>query len=229
MMSDLISRICIPIVAKTLDECLSQLEKTQQIANFVELRLDSIQGITPRIVSEIAKHVTVKAIACCRAKADGGEFKGEAEDQQNILQAANDLNFDYLDIDLNVIDAIKINNKKAKIIGSFHDFSKTPKLTELNSIIDKLKRHKVDILKFATKINCDEDEKILNQLLASKPQNENWIVLGMGEKSKKQRIIAPLLGGYLSFASVNNVSSAPGQIDYKELQLIYQQIDSLLF
>jgi 3-dehydroquinate dehydratase-1 len=53
------------------------------------------------------------------------------------------------------------------------------------------------------------------------------IVLGMGDKGKITRVLQPYLGGYLTFASLDGSNSAPGQIDYNDLEKLYTNINSL--
>jgi 3-dehydroquinate dehydratase-1 len=47
------------------------------------------------------------------------------------------------------------------------------------------------------------------------------IVIGMGEKGKMTRILAPLLGSQISWVSHKNLSSAPGQLSLQDTQNIY--------
>lgn len=60
----------------------------------------------------VAKQIQKKAILCYRARRDNGNFTGALEAQNEILQAGNDLRFDYLDIDLAVSNKIVIQRKK---------------------------------------------------------------------------------------------------------------------
>ena len=77
----------------------------------------------------------------------------------------------------------------------------------------------MDIIKIATNVINDNDNIELVKLLINK--DKDIIVLGMGEKGKITRIISPLLGGYLTFASVDGNISASGQISLSDLIHIY--------
>ncbi|WP_267257290.1 type I 3-dehydroquinate dehydratase [Coxiella endosymbiont of Ornithodoros maritimus] len=216
------ARICVVVIGKTLEEFLFQLEAAQTAVDFVELRIDYLEQINPQWVQIIKNHTHKKAILCCRARADGGNFLGTSEAQQEILQAGNDLGFDYLDIDLPVANKISIYEKKAKIIISYHNFLHTPPITELNSLLENMRLFNPDVFKFATKSEQCEDVKTLFKLLINKKINENMIVLEIGEQGKIICSLSPLLGGYLTFSSINDVISAPGQIDFKTMQNFYQ-------
>ena len=77
----------------------------------------------------------------------------------------------------------------------------------------------MDVVKIATNVVNDNDNIELIKLLINK--DKDVIILGMGEKGKIIRIISPLLGGYLTFASVDNNISASGQISLNDLIQIY--------
>lgn len=221
-------KLCTVVIGKTLDAFLSQLQKAQAVADFVELRVDYIENITSETLHTIANHTNTEAILCCRAKRDGGHFLGTLEEQNKILQTASDLGFDYIDIDLNIADKIVIQNNKAKIIISYHNFEATPELKTLTHIANHMRALKPDILKFAAMVNNENDIKNLFKLLLDKKHDEKMIVLGMGPKGKITRLLAPFLGGYLTFVSVNETSSASGQMDIQIVQDIYHKLCQLL-
>ncbi len=227
-MHHLSNNICVVVAAESLQDFINQLEKVQKVADFIELRLDYIKDLKPTDLAQIAKHTHKKSIACCRAIAEMGKFSGGQADQQAILQTANDLGFDYIDIDLAIIDHIQIKNKKAQFIISFHDFERTPDLNKLNRIAEQMRSFSADILKFAVHANSDKDVNTLCQLLINKPADESMIALSMGEHGKKLRLLSPLLGGYLTFASLDNQGTAPGQIEFKDMNSMYQQIENLI-
>lgn len=222
------SNICISVNGKTLKSFLLQLEQSQTLANFVELRVDYIKNINLEMLSIIAKRTNKRSILCCRAKKEGGNFEGTLEKQNEILQMGNNLGFNYLDIDFAIADKITIQNKKVKSILSYHNFKKTPNLKELKTIASHMKNFKPDILKFAVMANSKIDVKILFQLLINKKENENMIVLGMGKQGKITRLLSPLLGAYLTFASLKETQSAPAQITYQVMENFYNNIQEIL-
>ncbi len=111
-----------------------------------------------------------------------------------------------------------------KIILSFHDFTKTPALAELEGIKKQMKKYPADIMKFATFVRDDVDSKVLFQFLLNKSDNEEMIVVGMGERGKMVRIVGPLLGSYLTYASTDFLQSAIGQMRIEELRKIYNDM-----
>ena len=119
-----------------------------------------------------------------------------------------------------MLENINFDNKNCKIIGSYHNFNNTPSYNELLNIYNNIKQYDfVDVVKIVTNVINDNDNIELVKLLINK--DKDIIILGMGEKGKITRIISPLLGGYLTFASVDNNISASGQIFLNDLIQIY--------
>ena len=226
MLSNL--NICITVIGQTLESFLLQLEKSQTLANFVELRVDYIKNINLGMLDVIARHTNKRSILCCRAKKEGGNFEGTIEEQNKILQMGNNLGFNYLDIDFAIANKITVRNKKAKLILSYHNFKETPNLKELKSITTHMWDLKPDILKFAVMISSQIDVRNLFRLLLNKKENEDMIVLGMGEQGKITRLLSPLLGGYLTFASLEEAKLAPVHITYQVIENFYNNLQVIL-
>ena len=160
--------------------------------------------------------------------------------QQEILQYANNIGCDYIDIDYPVYNNIKISNLKSKIIISHHEFeTKSPiNIDNLNQIKQKMLDTNADILKFAIHCNNDQDAKSLYSLLNidNNINNKPIILIGMGISGKITRIISPILGSYLTFAMLKEQEqekkqkqyTAPGQIEITELKLLYKQLNNII-
>lgn len=205
-------KICTPVIGKTLKEFLKNLDQVQAISDMVELRVDGIKNFNEKDLQLIKKKTIKKAIFTCRKK-------------EIILKAFN-LGFDYVDVELSLTSSIDLQKKgKTKIILSFHDFKKTPKIKELTATLDQMRECGNNIIKIATKVNNDQDIKNLLQVLLIKKKGEKIIVIGMGKKGQIIRVIGPLLGSFLTFASTEFGSTAPGQIDINKMKNIYKLLN----
>ena len=221
------NKICIPVTGNTINKFLSNLAVAQKMSNFVELRIDLINNISQKDLELIKNKIKKKAILTCRTQKEGGSFKKSEKERIDIIEQALKLGFDYVDIELSAITSVNLKNKakKTKIICSYHDFKKTPsykKLEEIANIIQKNKN--CDVGKIVTMVKTQTDIQKLLRLLLNKDEKVNMIVLGMGKIGKITRILSPILGGYLTFASIGKKQSAPGQLDIKELEKIYKTI-----
>lgn len=143
----------------------------------------------------------------------------EAERTEILVEVAD--HADYVDIELQTDEKYRsrvIQAAKSTII-SFHDFQKTPHLKEL---LDVVKREKElgAIAKFAVMPQNMQDT--LN-VLEVVNQNENTIGIAMGEMGRYTRVVAPLLGSPITYASLAG-GSAPGQLDLKHTQEIIDEL-----
>lgn len=221
-------KICIPVMGKSLEELLYNLKEVQKVASCIEVRADSLEDIKDEDVETIRKAATVEAIFTCRHTAEGGLHKVHEETRLHLLQRAIGVGFEYIDVELETCRTRKfIGNTKTKIIVSYHNFIETPPYFDMTKVIDDIRSFHPDIMKVATMVKTDKDVITLTRVLVNKLPNDVMIVLGMGDKGRITRILQPYLGGYLTFASSDKGSSAPGQINYEELQDVYKNINLL--
>lgn len=220
-------KICTPVIGETVDQFLDNLEQIQKISKFVEIRADFIKNLSVDDVAKIKENTMVDSIFTCRRKEEGGNFQGSEDERRTIIKKAIDAQFDYVDIELSTMKEEEILKKGiTKIIVSYHNFEKTPSYWDMQSIIHDMNSFKPDVLKIATMMKEEYESTKIYRLLTNKPHNEERIVLGMGEQGRMTRILGPLLGSYLTYASTEFGGSAPGQIEFEELQKIYRTMSS---
>lgn len=214
-------RICTVVIGRSLEEFLFNLEKIQQVSNFMELRVDYIENLKLEDLDIIKKFTFKESILTCRSVEEGGLFQGSAKELLEIIYKANKLGFKYIDMEISKLNLINKNYLSGdnKTIGSYHNFKKTPCPNELQNIAERIANYSfVDIIKIATISNSDADNFNLLRLLKNKSITKPLIVLGMGENGKVTRVLSPLLGGYLTFASLDKCKTASGQIELGELK-----------
>jgi 3-dehydroquinate dehydratase type I len=80
------------------------------------------------------------------------------------------------------------------------------------------------IVKIVTYARSVEDNlKILNLIPYSRRKKRQIIAFCMGKPGRISRVVAPLLGSYLSFASIERgYESAPGQMTIHEMKEIFR-------
>ncbi len=217
--------ICIPITATTMRNALLDISKAEKLADIIELRIDYIKDLDlKKLLSKPKKPV----IVTCRKRAEAGRFKGTEMERLSLLKQAILLNADYVDIELSVgrktIKQLIKNKRKTKIIISTHNFRCTDK--NLAKALDKSIKLNADIVKIAAKANYIYDNiKMFELIKIAKNKNKPIIALCMGEKGRLSRILAPMFGSYLTFASLSKgKESASGQITVKQLKKIWQDM-----
>lgn len=140
-----------------------------------------------------------------------------ATDKENVdnLIKAIEAGCDFVDVEVDSSEKKEVIRKAkssgCKVIVSMHDFEKTP-----DSFI--LEEENADIFKIATMVNSISDCRRILFLLRDR---DDLIVIGMGELGIFTRVVAPLLGSYLTYASLDE-RTAPGQLNVKTMYEIYR-------
>jgi len=223
--------ICIPIVANTTDAALAQMEKGAPLADVLELRIDQIRDVDLEQLMN-GKRSGKRILITNRHKDEGGGFSGSESERLALLQEAVALGADYVDIEAStekyligdVRAQIEKHHHRTKLIISSHDFSGTPSDKTLRKRFDACRRIGGDIVKIVTHAHTVEDNlRVLGLIPYARNKGRVIIALCMGGEGKISRVMAPLLGAYWSYASLEKgAESAPGQLTAEEMRLIYR-------
>jgi len=217
-------RICGVVTGNTIEEFKFNLEKIQKRVNIVELRVDYIQNFNASMLEEIIKRTYRETILTCRVYSNNnnsGFFQGSHKEQLRIYQKADELKVDYIDIEKEEYKQSQHTFENSKLILSHHFWNKSADLDLLKLTLKQMRNLKPDVIKIVNTVQDDKDNINLIKVLLDKKENEDMIVLGMGEKATFTRTFFPLIHGFLTYASVNESISAPGQLAVKTLKAIY--------
>lgn len=203
-------RIAIPITASTMDEALEDIDKAAEVADIIELRIDYMQNPD---LERLLAHSSLPKIVTNRTQYEGGKFQGSEEKRIAYLQEAISLGVEYVDIELNHFRPL--DKKSTRLIVSYHNFEQTPE--DLDEIYKRIVNKGADIVKIATKAQNYEDNLRMLNLIAN--SDRDTIGICMGKEGIITRVLGPVYGGYLTFASLGEgKSSAPGQLTADELR-----------
>jgi len=201
--------IAVPIIASTTKEALKDIRKASKLADIIELRLDYTKKPDLKIL--LAKKLK-PLIITVRKKSEGGKQFIKENTRLKLLEQAIDLKANFIDIELStplkLLKKIteKAKNSETKVIISYHNFKKTDK-KDIAKRYNKIKRLNPDIIKIVTFANSINDNLAIFDLInRAKKENKKIIALCMGEKGEISRILSPIFGGYLTFASFDGKS-----------------------
>lgn len=215
------TRICAVVMSSSMDKLLPMILQAEKESDLIEIRIDYLLHHHEMDLHRIKEHIKKDVIITCRRRDEGGKWAGPEASRLQYLQTAYDLRFSYIDVELKTLKEkqFKIPYKsQTKTIISFHDFIQTPSEHDLKGIIVQMKRYNPNIIKIATMIHHENDVYLLYKLLIEKKKEDKYIIIGMGDKGVSTRIISPLLGGYMTYCSIDNKGSAPGQISCKKMK-----------
>lgn len=230
--------ICIPITSPVNKDALHAIERSCRFADLIELRMDLIgKGNLPELITAVRDHSdSIKIIVTCRKKEEAALAGTQAsvknavktkKEKIALLKEAIEQGADFIDIELaegsKSIDELKAlaakKGSKTNLIVSYHNLEETPSLIKLKKIFHQCAKFKPSIVKIVTTARNVADNLItLNLISYARERSQNIISLCMGEKGGISRAIAPFMGSYLSFATLEREGqSAPGQYTVHEM------------
>lgn len=207
-------RICVSVGAIAL----SRLADLLAHERLVELRLDMLPF--DENVRQLIRSAKAEVIATVRASS-GASISARKEVMISAIRAG----VSYVDIDK--ADAAEewrdvvqyAHAERRQVIISCHHFDETPRRENLACEIDNCFALGADIAKIACMVRRKLDSATLLGLLADE---RPLIMVGMGEEGRWTRIIAPLVGGFATYAYPDGENpTAPGQYSASELRALY--------
>ncbi|MEM3647591.1 MAG: type I 3-dehydroquinate dehydratase [Thermoproteota archaeon] len=221
-------RICVSVKADDLNRIRRAIASSQRLgASLVELRLDHAREKDYEKIVGIVEKSKIGIVATIRPSYDGGAYKGSEEERLRFFEKALEAPFKYVDVEHEskiVNSVIRLARKKdIGIVLSYHDWNKTPESKTLRKIFSRMRGRGADVCKIVTTVTNPVEEATLLFFLMNNSKGARLICFGMGEKGFATRILSPLLGGFMTYASYDE-ALAPGQATLKEMVSIYREM-----
>lgn len=232
-----IPKICVPIVGKTKDEILEAArEVCNSLADLVEWRVDWYESVFDieevKCLAGELKAVLgeIPLLFTFRTKAEGGEKEITFEEYADILyQVAEAKVVDMIDVEIfmdeNVVDLVAdLKQKGVKVVGSNHDFAKTPDKEEIIRRLCYMQEAGADIPKIAVMPQNARDVITLlsaTEEMVSEHADRPIVTMSMAGVGAVSRIAGETFGSAITFGAMQK-ASAPGQIDVEELKKILE-------
>ncbi|MGQ9478521.1 MAG: type I 3-dehydroquinate dehydratase [Thermoproteota archaeon] len=217
-------RICVSIRASSLKKVSKGLITSRKLgASLAELRLDYLPEDQYAGLEEAVGDAEIGCIATIRPSWDGGAYSGDEMRRLSLFQKALEAPFSHVDVEYRsriLSEVCRLASRRGVgIIISYHDWRRTPGVEELKRMLVRMKGVDADAYKIVTTIRSTFDEAVLLHFLRS--INESRLIcFGMGG-SGITRIISPLLGGFMVYASLDK-PLAPGQLSIRKMVRIYR-------
>lgn len=209
-------KICVPIISES-----QVLTPVEPLVDMFELRIDLVGKGWRNVANQLQK----PWIACNRRKEEGGKWEGDEAKRIKELISALDLGAHFIDLELgtSAVDRIAGEVKgRAGIIVSYHNLIETPPVDRLRQVVINQMAAGADICKVVTTARRVADNAEVLELFALFPAAK-IIAFAMGMAGQISRIISPLVGGYLTWASSEEGSeSAAGQMTASDMRRIYR-------
>lgn len=229
-------KVIVPIVADTAEGILAKAaEFASHDMHVVEWRVDFYQDVfdTAKVLDTLAK--LRKALGntpilfTFRTKKEGGEKEIDMEAYTALNKAvAESGNVDAVDVEIFSGDQVvreNIDNIHASgvvVVGSNHDFGKTPAKADLIYRLRKMQDMGADLPKIAVMPKSPADVITLldaTQEMANQYADRPIITMSMGGQGVISRLCGEVFGSAMTFGAVGQVS-APGQISVEQLNQV---------
>lgn len=228
--------MCIPLIGKTESQLLRETRRARESgADLAEWRIDWYDRVSDlealeqtgtalrRILGEMPLLMTF------RTKEEGGAKAIETKRYQMLLLTLCEKHLaDMIDVELlrgdelvkTIVEAAERTG--VVVVGSNHDFDKTPEREEIIGRLCHMQALGVHMTKIAVMPREERDVlTLLDASLAMKEQyaDRPFITMSMGKLGKISRMAGECFGSCLTFGTAG-VSSAPGQMDTQKLNEI---------
>lgn len=216
---------CLPFQTHSMDELEHRLKEEASQADVLEIWLDGIADLRLAEIFFETEKLKKPFLFVNKAPCEGGDFLGTPEERVETLIETFRRGAAYVDVALStptplIRRLVKAKPSEARLILSYHNFKETPPLATLRSLLRAARRKGADLVKVATFVHHTEENVTLFELTRwALGEKIPIITVGMGEAGKLSRIVCPLLGSALYYASLRrDQSTAPGQLTKAELE-----------
>lgn len=220
-------RICVPVVENTVNRARSKYLRAARKGLWAELRLDYLEQ--PDLARLFRSHPG-PVIATNRLPGEGGCWTGSEAERRRLLEEALGRGADYLDLELAADAAwrreIWERRGRAGIILSWHDFTGTPESSALEAILQEMLAADAEVVKLVTMAQEPGDSlRLLSLIPIARAAGKEIIAFCMGPAGVWSRVVAPLLGAFLTFAPfTRDRASAPGQLTVTEVKRLFKML-----
>lgn len=229
-------KICVPIVGKNIDEIISSAEKINEVgADLVEWRIDWFDKVdsidaTIEVLGDLRKVLgDTPILVTFRTSKEGGERAIDADSYVKLnCEIAKSGLADLVDIeaftgDDYVREVVKVaHDNNVFVVGSNHDFDKTPEEDEIIFRLRKMQDLGVDIPKIALMPQSKRDVITLlsaTEKMYSKYADRPIVTMSMAGTGAISRLSGEVFGSSITFGACGKVS-APGQVNVEDLRTV---------
>lgn len=239
-----IPKIIVPIVETTRKEIIRKAESLADVrVDIVEWRADWFEeAADPAAVEEVLKGLrsalgNTPLLFTFRTLREGGEKAIDPQDYAALnISVARSGFADLIDVEIFTWDEIvreiieSAHERGVKIVGSSHDFDRTPEKEEIVGRLKKMQQMGADIPKIAVMPQSRKD--VLTLLLATEEMTAEYadrpiITMSMSGTGLISRLCGEVFGSSCTFGAVGK-ASAPGQMNAEDLDTVLELIHKSL-
>jgi len=233
-------KICIPLTDSNLESLKKSVDALKTVpCDLVEWRADFYEHFQNESVRSEALNVLreklgdIPLLFTIRTSLEGGQAVIETEEYEVINRSviASGL-ADLVDVELSRGDDVMTrlvtyaHNAKTKIVGSCHDFAKTPSKDAIVGTLCRMQALGADLAKYAVMPQCEQDVlTLLDATVTMKLIHTDTpvITMSMGHLGTLSRVCGTFSGSAVTFGTAGH-ASAPGQLPADLLKAILESL-----
>jgi len=220
-------RICVSVKADSVSRVSRAIMFSQSLgASLVELRLDHADEKQYDAVLKTVESSRVGCVATIRPSWDGGAYRGSEGERLRLFEKALEAPFRYVDVEQKsrILDEVSrlASKRGVGLILSRHEWAGTPGVEKLSRMLSAMTRRRAEVYKIVTTVRSPVDEASILFFLKNNGRSR-VVCFGMGDEGFATRILAPLLGGFMTYASYDG-PMAPGQATLRRMVSIYRRM-----
>lgn len=231
-----IPKICVPITGMTKEEIMEEARFLDAVpVDVVEWRADWFEHVFDRekvkeVLAELRAALRdIPLLFTFRTSREGGEKDIGPEDYAALNKAVAETGYaDLVDVETFTGDEVvreiiqAVHGCGVKVVGSNHDFHKTPAQAEIVARLRKMQELGADIPKIAVMPQSKRD--VLTLLLATEEMTREYanrpvITMSMAGTGVISRLCGEVFGSALTFGAAKK-ASAPGQMEVHDLETV---------
>ena len=124
--SPVATRLVVSLSASSTSELARRAREGAGRADILELRVDAVDRPDLEAVREVGRELGRPLLLTCRSASEGGAFRGTEEERLAILGRAIELGFEYVDFEIQALEAAPPKRPGTRLVLSHHDFDTFP-------------------------------------------------------------------------------------------------------
>ena len=200
---------------------ITKMAEAESLADMMEIRLDVMESFDLKEIIGAAKK---PVIVTYRSKKEGGNGLARYETRVRHLVSALECGADFVYVEFSMPQIYRQEIFRSKgrsgIIISKHFSNNTPTKERLQETFRNMAATGADVVKIVTYAMAPEDSlRVMDLIPVAQRLGVKIIAFCMGTHGRISRIFTLILGGYLSFASLEEgQESASGQIPARQMK-----------
>lgn len=222
--------ICISVMGNSTAQIRKSMMRAAKEGDMVELRIDGLEKVR---FDELLPFDESPLIVTDRRKEEGGLSQRSDSERVSNLKQACEHGATYVDLEYEIPEELRHSLMKSrgrtKVILSYHNQKETPPLEDLLSLWHDMSAAGPDVVKIIPYAETLEDSlTVLNFLgMVTRSEGGTGIISHcMGEEGKISRILSPMFGSMVTFASLEESgSTAPGQMSVGQMRKMWEALE----